>query len=82
MMEARRAADSRTARLSPHKVVLPADLLKDLVGTEAEQCLDSESFDGFYYFPDFINEAEEEQLMSKVRLVWLRAERCTALTRH
>lgn len=52
--------------LAPHKIVLPADLLKDIQDTEAKGCLDNDSSDGFFYIPNFISEAEEEHIISKV----------------
>jgi hypothetical protein len=52
--------------LIPHKIVLPADLLKDIQDTEAKGCLDNDSSDGFFYIPNFISEAEEEHIISKV----------------
>ena len=52
--------------LTPHKIVLPADLLKDIQDTEAKGCLDNDSSDGFFYIPNFISEAEEEHIISKV----------------
>ena len=52
--------------LTPHKIVLPSDLLKDIQDTEAKGCLDNDSSDGFFYIPNFISEAEEEHIISKV----------------
>lgn len=55
--------------LRAHKIVLPTEILKDIAaGDEGKRCLASDDADnGFFYIPDFINEAEEAYLIDKVR---------------
>lgn len=65
----------QTKNLTPHKIVLPADLLKDIQDTDAQGCLDNDSSDGFFYIPNFISEAEEEHIISKVRI--LKHKKCS-----